>query len=93
VPGKQYKTEFTIVNNAEQPIALRVQFEPFILDDETGSTQFNTSPGIHTWSTIDRSELLLAPQSQKTVIVTTTIPSQVELGGYASMLFFTSHVL
>lgn len=89
VPGKQYKTEFTIVNNAEQPLALRVQFEPFILDDETSSTQFNTSPGIHTWSTIDQSELLLAPKSQKTVLVTTTIPSQVELGGYASMLFFT----
>lgn len=89
IPGKEYITQFTVVNNSDKPLAMRVLFEPFMMDDETGTTQFNMNPGIHTWSTINQSELLLAPKSQKTVLVTTNIPSQVELGGYASMLFFT----
>lgn len=89
VPGKEYRTQFTVVNNSDKPLAMRVQFEPFMMDDETGTTQFNTSPGIHTWSTIDQSELLLAPKSQKIVTVVTAIPAKVSLGGYASMLFFT----
>lgn len=90
IPGKQYQTQFTIVNNSEKSLAFRVQFEPFMMDDETGTTQFNTSPGIHSWSTVDQSELLLAPKSQRTITVTTTIPQKVDLGGYASMLFFTA---
>lgn len=89
IPGKLYRTHFTVVNNSNIALPLRVQFEPFTLDDETGSMQFNTKPGIHTWSKINKQELLLAPHSQQSVTVTTSIPSSVPIGGYASMLFFS----
>jgi hypothetical protein len=89
IPGKIYITRFTVVNNSTTALPLRVQFEPFALDDETGSTQFNTKPSIHSWSEISKTELLIAPQTQQTIDVKTHIPATVPLGGYSSMLFFT----
>ncbi len=88
-PGKTYVYPITITNFLDTALPLRVSFTDFDTQDKSGAYilgNTQSSPLI-SWSSIDKSQLILNPYSSEKINLTIHIPQKVPFGGYYATMF------
>lgn len=89
-PGKTHKQEVTVENLSDQPMPLRAHFSDFEQSSEDGGyvLQETLTNPLLSWTTLDQTDLLIAPKEKKAITISIKTPRSVPVGGYFAMLFF-----
>lgn len=83
-PGKTTNTPLSIVNNGNQPLAVRIRFEQL---STVSDSSVRTLPSIGNWISLSQSSLLIPAKKEEIITIKIILPKTIPLGGYYGMLY------